>query len=81
MQRATEGVLGVQGRSVGPGGGAARGEAPSGILIDARKAIKNRFITKLITVRHSGFALGRGSLLRMAVAVCLDLALVFRMLD
>ena len=40
VQRATEGVLGVQGRSGGPGGGAARGEAPSGILIDARKAIK-----------------------------------------
>ena len=51
----------------------SRGEAPSGgraprffpnyVLIDARRAIQNRFITKLISVRHSGFALGRGSLL------------------
>ena len=41
------------------------------VLIDARRAIRNRFITKLISVGHSGFALGRGSLLGKAVAVCL----------
>ena len=45
------------------------------VLIYARRAIQNRFVTKLISVRHSGFALGRGSLLGIAVAVCLDVAL------
>ena len=57
----------------------SRGKAPSGrlggeahrfvpyyVLIDTRRSIQNRFITKLISVRQSGFALGR------AVAVRLD---------
>ena len=48
--------------------------SPNYALIDARRAIQNRLVTKLISVRHSGFALSRG----IVVAVCLDLALVFR---
>ena len=43
-----------------------------------KESNKNIFITKVISVRHSGFAMGRGSLLGIVVAVCLDLALVFR---
>ena len=48
----------------------SRGEFfPHFALIEARRAIQNRFITKLISVRLRGFALGRGSLLGIAVAV------------
>ena len=57
----------------------ARGSSPPNyVLIDARRAIQNRFITKLSLVRHSGFTLGWGSLLGISVAVCLYLALVLR---
>ena len=34
--------------------------SPNYVLIDARRAIQNRFITNLISVRHNGFVLGRG---------------------
>ena len=42
------------------------------VLIDTRRAIQNRFITKLFSVGHRGFALGRGRLLGIAVVVRLD---------
>ena len=69
----------------------SRGEVPSGDKVGEAPRIspeffpymqgeqyKNRYIKKSISVRNCGFSLGRGSLLGMAVAVCLDLALVFR---
>ena len=50
---------------------------PNYVLIDAKRAIQKYIYNESISVRHSHFALGRGSFLGMTVAVCLDLALVF----
>ena len=64
------------------GGGGLRGKAQRIYFFELcpLNRCKNRFITKLISVRYSGFALAgaRDSLFGIAVAVCLDLALVFR---
>ena len=55
-------IVWVQARSLATGATCAAEGVP-GSCGAARRAIQNRFITKLISVRHSGFALGRGSLI------------------
>ena len=48
-------------RDKAPSGGLGakpQGIPPHYLLLDARRAIQNRFITNLVSVGHSGFALG-----------------------